>query len=53
MDVRKAAIYLAATMDTSRQTREGFGLFLPTRKAIGKSGRKLTIRTKELAGPLL
>ena len=33
VDVRKAATYLTATMDSERQTAEGIGHLLPRRKA--------------------
>ena len=40
VDVRKAAIYLAATLSKERQTVEGIGHLLPQRKAQGRPGRK-------------
>ena len=52
VDVRKAAVYLATTLDKERQTSEGIAHLLPVRKAKGRQGRKPTIRSKELGGPL-
>ena len=52
VDVRKAAVYLAATMDRERQRKEGLVHLLPVRKAQGRSGRRPTVRSRELGGPL-
>ena len=46
-----AAVYLAVTLDRTRQVKEGIAHLLPSRKAKTKIGRKLTIHTRELGGP--
>ena len=51
-DIRKAAVYIAATMSKERQKKEGILHLLPIRKSQGKSGRRPTVRSRELGGPL-
>ena len=52
VDVRKAAIHIAAMMEEGRQGAEGIRHLLPVKKAQGKSGRRPTVRSKELGGQL-
>ena len=52
VDIQKAARYLAASLSKERIKLEGVGHLLPGRRAQGKQGRNLTVRTRELGGPI-
>ena len=44
-------VYFEATMDRTRQIKEGVDKLIPTRKVKSKRGRKITIHTRELGEP--
>ena len=52
VDIHKAVRYLAATMTDERIAKEGLTGLMPKRVAAGRQGRRPTVRTKELGGPI-
>ena len=51
VDTHLLGVYLATVMSKERQEKEKVSHLLPTRKAAGKQGRKLTVHGQELGGP--
>ena len=52
VDVRLATHYLGVCMTKERQVREGVSHLIPARKARDRRGRRLTVFTKSLSGPM-
>ena len=51
-DVNLAAQYLDSCMSRERLRQEGIAHLIPKRKAEGKRGRRPTVYTKDLSGPM-